>query len=311
MTPAAPWPALLLAAGYGTRLRPLSDVRAKAALPVAGRPLIVHLLERLRDAGLSDIVINLHHRAETVAAAAGDGAAWGLRVRYSWEPRPLGSGGGPARALPLLAADRFFIVNGDTVSGVDYAALARAHEESGAEATLAAAPADLARYNALLADASGSVVGVAARGTRPEDLPQGAQPWHFVGVQAVNASAFAGVDPSSESDTIRGIYPALLATRPGAVRIARATSGFADIGTPGDYYDTTRRLCAEAGRPLDRGAGCIVADSAVVEETILWDRVRVGAGARLLRCIVADDVEVPPGARHERMILTASGPVPF
>lgn len=311
MRPAVAWPALVLAAGYGTRLRPLSDVRAKAALPVAGRPLIVRLLERLRAGGVSRVVINLHHRAETIASVVGDGARLGLEVRYSWEPEPLGSGGGPARALPLLEADRFFVLNADTLADVSLGELAAAHLASAAIATLAVTPADLGRYNALLADTEGRFSGVVPRGTAGAALPPGQRPWHFVGVQAVNASAFAAVDPTRPSETVREIYPALWAARPGSVRAFPSTGTFVDIGTPGDYYDTVCRVAAAEGRPLDCGSNCAIAPSARVEASILWDRVRVLDRAHVTRCIVTDDVTVPEGVRYDRMVITRDSVVAF
>ena len=213
----AAWPALVLAAGLGTRLRPLSAVRAKAALPVAGRPIVIRILEQLKAAGVERVVVNLHHRAETIARVVGDGRQLGLRRAVLVGERGPRLGGGPARALPLLAADRFFIVNGDTLAQVDLAALAAAHHASGALATLAVVPANLASYNAILADASGQWTGVAARGTPAADVR--GTPWHFVGLQAVNAAAFASVDASRPSETVREIYPGLVAERPGAVRV--------------------------------------------------------------------------------------------
>lgn len=311
MRPPVAWPALVLAAGYGTRLRPLSDVRAKAALPVAGRPLIVRLLERLHAAGVSRVVVNLHHRAETIACVVGDGAHLGQDVRYSWEPAPLGSGGGPARALPLLEADRFFVLNADTLADVSLGELAAAHLASGAIATLAVAPADLGRYNALLADAEGRLTGVVPRGTAVATLPQGQRPWHFVGVQAVNASAFAGVDPDRPSETVREIYPALWAAQPGSVRAYPSRGAFVDIGTPGDYYDTVCRVATAEGQALDRGADCAIAPSARVDASILWDRVRIREGACVTRCIVTDDVTVPEGVRYDRMVITRDSIVGF
>ena len=298
----AAWPAVVLAAGLGTRLRPLSAVRAKAALPVAGRPIVIRILEQLKAAGVERVVVNLHHRAETIARVVGDGRQLGLDVRYSWESEVLGSGGGPARALPLLAADRFFIVNGDTLAQVDLAALAAAHHASGALATLAVVPANLASYNAILADASGQWTGVAARGTPAADVR--GTPWHFVGLQAVNAAAFASVDASRPSETVREIYPGLVAERPGAVRVFPTTGSFFDVGTPADYFATVRLVAEAEHRPLDRGADVFIHPTARVEDCILWDRVTVGAQARLTRCIVADDVQIPAGVRYDRMVIT-------
>ena len=93
-------PALVLTAGLATRLRPLSLVRAKAAVPVAGTPLVLRILRQLAAAGITDAVLNLHHLPHTLAAVVGDGSDVGVRVRYSWEMPVLGSAGGPRHALP-------------------------------------------------------------------------------------------------------------------------------------------------------------------------------------------------------------------
>src|SRR5262249_26325952 len=110
-------PALVLTAGAATRLRPLSYVRAKAALPVAGKPLVRRILRQLAAAGVRDAVLNLHHLAHTITSVVGDGADLGMRVRYSWEsPGVLGTAGGPRHALPLIDAPTFLVVNGDTLT---------------------------------------------------------------------------------------------------------------------------------------------------------------------------------------------------
>ena len=308
MSAVASWPALVLAAGLGTRLRPLSGLRAKAALPVAGQPLVVRILRQLRAAGITRIVINLHHRAETITRIVGDGTHLGLAVRYSWESEVLGSGGGPARAVPLLASDRFFIVNGDTLGEVPFVELAAAHVRSGAEANLAVAAADLSKYNALLSDEDGAFAGIVPRGTAL--APAAARrAWHFLGVQAANAAAFAGVDPSRPSDSLREVYAASTASRGGAVRLFPSAGAFHDIGTPADYLRTAQALARAEAVPLDRGAGTRVAPTARVEGSILWDRITVGDGAELSECIVGDDVAIPAGARYDRAVITREGVV--
>src|SRR5215210_2096536 len=91
--------ALVLTAGLGTRLRPLTLVRAKPAIPLAGEPLVRRIVRRLVESGVTELMLNLHYRPETVAAVLGDGSDLGARVRYSWEqPRLLGSAGGPRLA---------------------------------------------------------------------------------------------------------------------------------------------------------------------------------------------------------------------
>lgn len=106
--------AMILAAGRGERMRPLTDVTPKPLLPVAGKPLIIWHLERLARAGFRDIVVNHAHLGDQIEALLGDGAAWGLSIAYSAEPEgALETAGGIAHALPLLGAEPFLVVNGD------------------------------------------------------------------------------------------------------------------------------------------------------------------------------------------------------
>jgi MurNAc alpha-1-phosphate uridylyltransferase len=292
------WPALILAAGLGTRLLPLSSVRAKPALPIAGVPLIVRTLRALRAAGIRRVVINLHSCAGTVTRIVGDGSTFDLEVRYSWETSVLGSAGGPARALPLLAADRFLIINGDMITNVDLQSLTDRHVETNAIVTMAVIDG-LPGYNGVIADERAIVSG----------FGKAAGAFHFIGVQAVNAAVFAGVDPGVKSETVHGIYPPLIASRPEAIRVFHSAAEYFDIGSPRDYLETARIVAAREGRPLDRGVDCDVASSATLAGTILWDRVRVGARAMLTNCIVADGVTVPPDAHysHSALVMGENG----
>ena len=295
------FPALVLTAGLATRLRPLSDVRAKAALPVAGAPLVTRILRWLHAAGIRRVVLNLHHRAHSITSIVGDGSAFGLEVRYSWEADVLGSAGGPARAIPLLESDRFLIVNGDTLADVNLNAMVQQHIDTNALVTMAVVNAD-PRYNAITADASGIVRAFPNNLGTP--VTAGAfGTFHFIGIQVVNATAFAGVSPDVKSETVHGIYPSLIAARPEAVRVFRTDTQFFDIGSPRDYLDTAIAIARREGRPVDRGAGCEVAADAQLVDTILWDRVTIGAGACLDNCVVTDGVMVPPHAKYSHSCL--------
>src|SRR6185503_20032046 len=120
--------ALVLAAGLGTRLGPLTEVCAKPALPVAGEPIIRHIVRWLAANDVNDLVINLHHLPQTLTAVLGDGSDLSVRVRYSWEqPQILGSAGGPRLALDIIGDDTFLIVNGDTLTDLNVLALVEAH----------------------------------------------------------------------------------------------------------------------------------------------------------------------------------------
>lgn len=115
--------AMILAAGLGKRMRPLTDHCPKPLLPVADKPLIVHHLERLAAAGVDDVVINVSYRAEQIVAALGDGSAHGVSIAWSRETQPLETGGGIRQALPLLGTAPFLLVNGDVWCDFDPLAL--------------------------------------------------------------------------------------------------------------------------------------------------------------------------------------------
>ena len=112
---------MILAAGRGERMRPLTDRTPKPLLPVAGKPLIVWHLERLARAGFRDIVINHAHLGDQIEALLGNGDAWGLHIQYSAEPQgALETAGGIANALPLLGSEPFLVVNGDIFCDWDF-----------------------------------------------------------------------------------------------------------------------------------------------------------------------------------------------
>ncbi len=117
--------AMILAAGYGKRLRPLTLTTPKPLVPVAGKPLITYHIERLARAGFTDLVINHGWLGEKIEQTLGDGSHWGVNIRYSPEGEPLETGGGIAQALPLLAEgavknpDPFVVLNGDVYTDID------------------------------------------------------------------------------------------------------------------------------------------------------------------------------------------------
>jgi NDP-sugar pyrophosphorylase family protein len=272
-------PALVLTAGLATRLRPLSHVRAKAALPVAGQPLVHRIIHRLAASNIRHLVLNLHHLPHTITASVGDGGQLGVRVRYSWEPVILGSAGGPRRALPLLDADRFLIINGDTLTDVDLDAVLAAHEHSGALVTMALVPnMEPQKYGGVLVDDHGVVTGFTRRGASGPSF-------HFIGVQVAQADAFAAVPDNEPYESVGALYPELMRGRRGSVRAHISDAEFLDIGTPADYLDTCLRIAKREGRAL--------ADDPALADTVLWDDVAIEPGARLRRCVVTDGVHVP------------------
>ena len=295
--------ALVLTAGLGTRLRPLTYVRAKPAMPVAGEPLIRRIIAWLVSSGVTELVLNLHHLPETLTSAVGEGGDLSARVRYSWEqPDLLGSAGGPRQAWPIIGVDRFLVVNGDTLTDLDLRALSNAHARSGALVTLALVPnREPHRYGGVCLDACGCVSGFIPRGPAAEGS------FHFVGVQLVDAEVFRGLPAGRPASSIGGVYDEILAARPGAVRGHVCHAQFWDIGTAEDYLATSLAL---AGADPRAGPRTRIDPSARVSRSIVWDDVEIARGCVIDECIVADGVRVPAGSIYRRAVLVRTDSVP-
>jgi NDP-sugar pyrophosphorylase family protein len=237
--------ALVLAAGLGTRLRPLTDTIAKPAIPVAGEPIVRRIIRWLVGQGVTDLVINLHHLPHTVTAIVGDGGDLGASVRYSWEhPEVLGSGGGPRQALDIIGEGTFLIVNGDTLTDLKLQGLIDAHRAADALVTLALVPnREPGKYGAVLMEDDGSVTRFVPR------QQAGDGSYHFIGVQIARAEAFRQLPAGRPARSIGGLYDTLIAARRGSVRGVVTEAEFFDIGTIEDYRRTTDLLeRREAGR---------------------------------------------------------------
>lgn len=173
--------AMVLAAGRGERMRPLTDQVPKPLLPVRGKPLIVHHLERLASCGVRDVVINVAWLGDRIRAALGDGAAFGVSIHYSEEgARALETGGGILRALPWLGSEPFLVVNGDVFTDFDFAALSIA-PEAWAHLLLVPNPVQHPRGDFALED--GQVVET------------GATRWTYSGIGLYRAQLFDGCQP--------------------------------------------------------------------------------------------------------------------
>ena len=297
--------ALVLAAGLGTRLQPLTLARAKAAAPVDGEPLVRRTIHWLTRQGFTDLVVNLHHKPETITAVVGDGRDLGARVRYSWESPVLGSAGGPRHALPLLVdngeSGTCVLVNGDTLTSVDLAAMVEQHRRTGADVTMALIPNPRPeKYGSVQLDARHAVTGFTRRGT---------EGFHFIGPQVIETDAFLPLADGVPSESVLSLYPQLIARRAGAVMGFVSDATFQDIGTPADLLQTSLDLAALDGRPGRPrwGRGVRVAPSASVVGSVLWDDVTIGEGARIEACVIADGVTIPDGAVYQRCAIARDG----
>ncbi len=281
---------MVLAAGLGTRLRPLTDGLPKPAVPVAGAPLVRHALARLRAAGAGRAVVNVHHLPGEMERVARESAqAEGLPLEVSREPVIAGTGGALREARPLLAgAGTILLWNGDVLFDVDLAAVVAEHRRTGALATLVlAAMPPGASYATVDVDREGAVRRIAGLGPGGEGLTA----LHFTGVHVLSPELLDRVPAQPFAvDVNRGVHVPLLGT--GRVRGVVAGGYWNDLGTPGRYL----RACLDA---LPGGVGAAAAaPGALADHHPLGPGVRAGPG-----------VEVDTGARVEGPSLLGPGSV--
>ncbi len=310
--------AMVLAAGLGTRMRPLSALVAKPVLPVLNRPLLAWTLEALRRAGVDEAIVNTHHLPSTVRAALGDGRAFGLQVSYSHERAILGTGGGPRRVLDRLGRGPVLIVNGDMLFDFDLRTLVREHRRSGAAVTLGvrAMPRG-GRYAPVVVGRGGEVTWVRGVSATP---PSRGRRTLFTGLHVVDPALLARLPPGP-SDSVADLYSRLVVEGRGAVVKALALEGaWYDLGSPRLYLsaqlellrarfrgaravDPTARIAADARvREAVIGAGCVVAPGARVERSVLWPGAVVGPGAVVLDAVLARGARLPEGASARGVI---------
>jgi NDP-sugar pyrophosphorylase family protein len=214
--------AAILSGGLGTRLRPVLADRPKAMAEVAGAPFIEHQLRQLRDAGVEEVVLCTGHLAESLEGAVGDGSRFGLRVRSSREPGPLGTAGALAWAVELLDGEPSFVLNGDSYVKTALAAVAEAHEATGAPATmLLAVVPEVARFGAVDMDREGRILAFREKGGQGSGAIN-------AGVYVLDAGVLRAIPRGRPCSLEREIFPTLL----GRMRGFLVDAPFIDIGTP-------------------------------------------------------------------------------
>jgi mannose-1-phosphate guanylyltransferase len=198
--------------------------------------------------------------------------------------------------------DRFFLVNGDTLTDVNLAALAADHDRTGALVTMALVPnPHPERYGGVRLGPGGIVEGF----TRAGDP---APSYHFVGVQAAERSAFAGLPDGARTESVNGLYPEMIARAPGTIHGFVSAASFRDVGTPADYLATSLAVAAAEGlQELPVADTARVHPTARLTRTAVWDEAVVEARVELTDCIVGDGVRVPAGSRYRGMALAADG----
>lgn len=223
--------ALILCGGLGTRLKEAVPDLPKSMAPIRGKPFLEILLRSLAKKGVRDFVLATGHLSEAIESYCEGGACWDVRIRYSREPAPLGTGGAVKLAEPLLG-DRFLVLNGDTFVDLDPAALEAKLDATGAPLVmlLRRVPAP-ERYGAVVTDGEGRVISFTEKGVKGGSLIN-------AGVYLVRKEALALIEPGKAVSLEKEWMPTLLARRaegaPGIHGVE--TDGlFIDIGIPEDY----------------------------------------------------------------------------
>lgn len=326
--------AMILAAGLGKRLRPLTSYFAKPSLPLLGRPLIEFQLRKLRREGIDEVVVNLHHRPETLSRSL-DEAAAECRIHRLVEGSLLGTAGGLKNAANFLGDGPFLLVNGDTLAEFDLSRLAREHRESRAKATL------LLRAKPAGASYSGIRLGDGRRVLAVEPKDSAAE-WMFAGVWLLDPSVLdvlSGEPAGLEEELLPGLI------REGAAVGSIASGAWLTVDTPRRYWESSLAAARDGlfeedwavrSRPIEvvdgtpalvlagpdtridegvrfrgavvLGARCRVSRGARLENVVLWDDVDISSGVTLSNSVVTHGVSLPEGASLEDKVILKLGP---
>jgi NDP-sugar pyrophosphorylase family protein len=299
--------AFLLAAGFGTRLRPLTLARPKPLLPVCGLPMLDYALAHVRAAGHTSVIVNAHYLWPQVAAWA-DRNGVTLQVEL---PDVLGTGGGLRAAASL--GESVVIVNADILSDVDLVALVAAMPIDGAAMALRVAD-DAEAIGPVEADASGHVVRITSVVSSDDGIPG----THFTGVHAMSRAAVEQIPAHGEQCVIRTAYKELVPKA--LVGHIRHTGAWVDVGRPDSYL--AANLAVLDGRvrtPIDPWAhgesgpqgswvGADARINGLVKHSVVGARAVVGKDVSLVDCVVWDGVTVPPG-HYSRAVIFDGGQV--
>jgi NDP-sugar pyrophosphorylase family protein len=223
--------AMILAAGLGTRLRPLTHNLPKPLLPVANRPLIHYNLLLLKKYGITDVVINLHHHAEKLRKALGDGSELGMQITYSEEPEILGTGGGLKKVSAFFANRSFILINADILVDINLDKVVEHHLKKKATATMILREdPEVDRWGVIEADSQGRIHRILGKGDwSGEKLSK----YMFTGIHVLEPKIFSYI-PGNGFSTIIDAYTEMI--RKSERIFGYIMTGYwMDLGTPERY----------------------------------------------------------------------------
>ena len=314
--------AMILSAGYATRLWPLTEDRTKPALPILGKPLVGYVAEYLAGFGCRDIVVNLHHRPESVRAALGDGSRFGVELTYVEEPTILGTSGALDNARQLLDREAFVVVNGKIITDIDLSAALETHRRTKALATLVLLP-NFARERFSVVEVADGLIrrfgGMpesplvsldelrrrAAADQSGDGSPHSKElnvPLMFTGIQILEPRIFDYIPRGVFSHSTSDVYPQAIAN--GELVAAHVGQGkWYELSTIPRYLEISLKLLAKQGTTVFAGPRSQIANGAQVSNSIMWDEVTVEPGARVHRAVLGDGVRIKQGEDVENAVV--------
>jgi len=316
-----------MAAGLGTRLRPLTYEVPKPMVPVANRPVIELILRSLANAGITDIVCNLHWFPETITDRLGDGTDLGVKLSYSQEEELLGTAGGVRNVRDFFGDEPFLVLAGDALTDIDFRALAEAHVQNDGLATLAVKRVANAReYGVVVTGSDGRIQGFQEKPDPAEALSDLANCM----IYALSPEVFDHFPEKSAPDFALDVFPALLSSD--VPFYVHETDGYwNDVGSPPEYLQGNLDVAAghvnvewlgdlveadaDPGEPGEHPLGAeeagLPAGCEVDGRVLVGRDVRVGKEVRIDGpCVIGDGAKIGDGARLKSSVLLPDAEVP-
>lgn len=286
--------AIILSAGYGTRLWPLTEDRTKPAIPILGQPLVGYVAEYVARYGCDEVVVNLHHRPESVRRALGDGSRFGVKLHYVEEPVILGTSGALDNARALLDGDTFIAVNGKIITDINLHAALETHRSKKALATLVLLPNIACERFSVVEATDGLLRGFAGMPSK-ESFTADRPPLMFTGIHILEPRIFEYIPHGVFSDFVVDVYQKALA-KGERIAVHVANENWYELSTIHRYLDISLLLLAQKGLGLVvSGTGCQISKEADIRESILWDHVIIESGAKVNHAVLADNVVIGAG----------------
>src|SRR5690242_10259779 len=291
--------AIILSAGYGTRLWPLTEDRTKPAIPILGKPLVGYVAEYIASYGFNDIVVNLHHRPESVRAALDDGSRFGVQLHYVEEPVILGTSGALDNTRDFFQTETFLAINGKIITDIDLNAALETHRKVKALATLVLLRNDKRERFSVVNIEQGRVTGF---GGMPEVNSSDPAPLMFTGIQLLEPRIFEYIPRGVFSHSTTDVYPQAIANGE-TIAAYIGTGTWRELSTLKRYLDISVEMLKERNQTYVAGSHCTIASTATVTDSILWDNVTVSDKAHIDRCVIGDGVRLAEGEGIENAIV--------